>query len=97
MSIPLVAQEATANAVARRTPRDDAHTEVWANQDGQTPWGSFHLATVMFQRARQLRNGSRPRVQPNGHKALRIALLEVTAGSIPWLVQGETDEIPPQS
>ena len=61
-------------------------TEVVANQDGQTPWGSFHLATVMFQRARQLRAGSRPRVEPEGHKPLRIALLEITSGAIPWEV-----------
>jgi len=60
---------------------------VLASSDGQQPWGSFHLATVMFRRALQLRSGARPRVETNGHKVCHIAFLEVTAGTIPWEVQ----------
>lgn len=46
----------------------------------------FHMAALTFQRARQLQNGARPRVETGGHKALRVALLEVTAGLISWSV-----------
>ena len=77
-------------AAPRRGAEDQSTTEVFANSDGQAPWGGFHLATVMFHRARQLRNGSRPRVEPEGHKPLRIALLEVRAGAIPWEVHEES-------
>jgi DNA-directed RNA polymerase subunit K/omega len=38
----------------------------------------------MFQRARQLRNGSRPRINADGHKEPRIAFLEITSGAVPW-------------
>ena len=75
-------------AIARPgSPEDQSGTEVLANHDGQEPWGNFHLATVMFHRARQLRAGSRPRVIADGHKALRIAFLEVITGAVPWEVQ----------
>jgi len=59
---------------------------VLASSDGQKPWGSFHLATVMFRRALQLRSGARPRVATSGHKFVQVAFLEVTAGEIPWEV-----------
>jgi hypothetical protein len=65
---------------------DGSRTEVLASSDGQQPWGQFHLATVMFLRAIQLRAGARPRVLTNGHKFVQVALLEVTAGAIPWEV-----------
>jgi hypothetical protein len=71
---------------ASRPTSDESRTEVLANDGGQTPWGCLHLATVMFRRARQLKDGSRPRVEANGHKPLRIAFLEVQAGLIPWQV-----------
>jgi DNA-directed RNA polymerase subunit K/omega len=40
--------------------------------------------TLALQRAKQLQNGARPRVDPGSHKLLRVALLEVTAGMISW-------------
>jgi DNA-directed RNA polymerase subunit K/omega len=52
--------------------------------EGQGPHGSLYLATVMFLRVAQLRAGARPRVDSAGHKLLRVALLEVTTGAIPW-------------
>ena len=67
---------------------DGSRSEVLATSDGQRPWGSFHLATVMFRRAVQLRGGAKPRVEVNGHKFLQLARLEVTAGTIPWEVTG---------
>ncbi len=63
---------------------DGSRSEVLATSNGHRQWGNFHLATVMFQRAIQLRGGARPRVDPSGHKALQVAFLEVTAGMIPW-------------
>ena len=65
-----------------------AVTEVLASSEGQRPWGHFHLATVMFLRAIQLKAGARPRVEADGHKPLRVAFLEVTAGAIPWIHPG---------
>jgi hypothetical protein len=64
-------------------PDDDSRTEVLADE-GRRAWGSFHLATLTFHRARQLRAGSRPRVDAQGHTLLRVAFLEVTAGTVPW-------------
>jgi DNA-directed RNA polymerase subunit K/omega len=49
--------------------------------------GRFHVAVVAFQRARQLQNSARPRVEADGHKIHRIALMEVMAGTIPWSVE----------
>jgi len=69
-----------------RSSEEASRSEVLASCEGQMPWGSLHLATVMFRRALQLRNGARPRVDAHGHKVLRIAFLEVTTGAIPWEV-----------
>jgi DNA-directed RNA polymerase subunit K/omega len=68
---------------------DGSDSEVLVNSDGQRPWGNFHLATVVFRRALQLRAGARPRVDPGSHKLGHVAFLEVTAGAIPWEVGTE--------
>ncbi len=92
MFTPVPRPEATAAGVPPGgVSGDQARTEVLANDEGQAPWGGFHLATVVFHRVRQLRNGSRPRVEPEGHKDLRIALLEARAGAIPWKVHDRSD------
>jgi DNA-directed RNA polymerase omega subunit len=44
----------------------------------------FHLVIVASLRAKQLMAGARPRVEPDGHRPARIALLEVTAGLVSW-------------
>lgn len=44
----------------------------------------FLLVVVARQRARQLQNGARPRVDGEGHKFLWIALREVLAGMVSW-------------
>jgi hypothetical protein len=67
-----------------RLKGDGSDSEVLATAEGQKPWGSFHLATVVFRRALQLRSGARPRVDARGHKTSYVAFLEVTAGTIPW-------------
>ena len=51
----------------------------------------LHTATCTFQRARQLKDGARPRVEPRGHTILRVALMEVTAGMVSWSI----DPAPP--
>lgn len=48
------------------------------------PLSRFHIAALAFQRARQLQNGARPRVEAAGHKVPRVALLEVMADTISW-------------
>lgn len=50
------------------------------------PLGGFHMATLAFQRARQLQNGARPRVDAAGHRPTRLALLEVMADTVSWTV-----------
>jgi hypothetical protein len=62
---------------------DGSDSEVLANE-GPVPWGNFHLATILFRRVLQLRAGARPRVDPGRHKLGHVALLEVTAGTVPW-------------
>ena len=48
------------------------------------PLCGFHLVSVVFQRAKQLQNGARPRVEAGDHKATRVALLEVLADTVSW-------------
>jgi hypothetical protein len=49
---------------------------------GHSAGDRFYVATLMFQRARQIRDGARPRVDSRGHSAVRVALLEVLAGAV---------------
>jgi DNA-directed RNA polymerase subunit K/omega len=45
----------------------------------------FHVASVAFQRARQLHNGARPRVDDSArHKPTFLAVLEVWAQTVSW-------------
>jgi len=54
---------------------------------GAAPLGRFHAAVVAFQRARQLQNNARPRIESDGHKFHRLALMEVMAGTVSWSVE----------
>ena len=47
---------------------------------------SFQCVILTGQRARQLAAGARPRVDPMGHKHLRVAFREVIAGMVSWSV-----------
>jgi DNA-directed RNA polymerase subunit K/omega len=47
---------------------------------------------LSFQRARQLQNGARPRVDSTSHKPARIAMLEVQAGLISWSAEPEPEQ-----
>jgi hypothetical protein len=63
---------------------DGSDSEVLVGGEPQRLWGNFHLTTLVFRRALQLRSGARPRIDPAGHKLGHVAFLEVTAGAIPW-------------
>jgi DNA-directed RNA polymerase subunit omega len=51
----------------------------------------FRFITVAAQRAKQLQNGAKPRVEVRSRKSTRVAIDEVVAGAVSWEVK---DEIP---
>jgi DNA-directed RNA polymerase subunit K/omega len=54
--------------------------------------GNFHVASLVFQRARQLKNGARPRVDDAaGHVPTRVALMEVRAETVSWTVEDKVE------
>jgi len=79
-------------------PSSDATPAGRAGSPGGTSeelQNKFSLVVLTSQRARQLQNGARPRVDPNGHKFPWVARHEVMAGMISWDVlpkpaQGQT-------
>jgi DNA-directed RNA polymerase subunit K/omega len=52
----------------------------------------FHIVTLCFQRARQLKAGARPRVEPGRHSLPRLAQLEVLADTVSWTVAEKPPE-----
>ena len=54
----------------------------------------FHVACLAFQRARQLKNGGRPRLETGSHKYLWVAMNEVRAGMVAWDVEGKLGQGP---
>lgn len=48
------------------------------------PDNKLLVSALAFLRAKQLYSGARPRVEPDGHKATHIAVLEVLANAISW-------------
>lgn len=59
---------------------------VSGNGGGDEMQNKFLLVVVARQRARQLQNGARPRVETEGHKFLWVAMQEVMAGTVSWAV-----------
>ena len=55
----------------------------------------FRFITVAAQRAKQLQNGAKPRVEVRSHKPTRVAIEEVLAGSVSWDVHDESKPAPP--
>ncbi len=49
----------------------------------------FRFITVAAQRAKQLQNGAKPRVEARSRKATRLAMQEVLANAISWEVRDE--------
>jgi len=47
----------------------------------------FRFITVAAQRAKQLQNGAKPRVDTRSRKSTRIAMQEVLAGAVSWEVR----------
>lgn len=52
----------------------------------------FRFITVAAQRAKQLQNGAKPRVDARSRKPTRIAMEEVLAEAVSWDME---DEVPP--
>jgi DNA-directed RNA polymerase omega subunit len=52
----------------------------------------FRFITVASQRAKQLQNGAKPRVETRSRKSTRVAIEEALANAISWEVK---DEKPP--
>lgn len=49
----------------------------------------FRFITVSAQRAKQIQNGAKPRVEARSRKATRVAMEEVLAGAISWELREE--------
>lgn len=47
----------------------------------------FRFITVAAQRAKQLQNGAKPRVETRSRKSTRIAMQEVLANAVSWEVR----------
>ena len=49
----------------------------------------FRFITVAAQRAKQLQNGAKPRVETRSRKPTRIAMQEVLAGAVSWEIKDD--------
>ena len=49
----------------------------------------FQFITVAAQRAKQLQNGAKPRVESRTRKPTRVAMQEVLAGAVSWEMKEE--------
>jgi len=47
----------------------------------------FHVVSVACRRVIQIRAGSRPRLDPGGHKPCVVAVAEVVAGAVPYFME----------
>jgi DNA-directed RNA polymerase subunit omega len=55
----------------------------------------FRFITVAAQRAKQLQNGAKPRVETRLHKPTRVAMEEVLAKLVSWEMQDEASAARP--
>ena len=53
----------------------------------------FQFITVASQRAKQLQNGAKPRVEMRSRKPTRVAMQEVLAGAVSWEMRDTIPEI----
>ena len=51
----------------------------------------FRFITVASQRAKQLQNGAKPRVEAKSRKPTRIAMQEVLAEAVSWEIRDEKE------
>ena len=56
----------------------------------------FRFITVSAQRAKQIQNGAKPRVEPGSHKSTRIAMEEVLAGAVSWELRDDLKPAVPE-
>ena len=54
----------------------------------------FRFITVASQRAKQLQNGSKPRVATHSRKSTRVAIEEALAGAISWELRDDLKVVP---
>jgi DNA-directed RNA polymerase subunit omega len=58
----------------------------------------FRFITVAAQRAKQIQNGAKPRVEVRSRKSTRVAMQEVLAGAVSWEVKDEAAKaVPPEA
>jgi DNA-directed RNA polymerase subunit omega len=55
----------------------------------------FRFITVAAQRAKQLQNGAKPRVELKSRKPTRVAMQEVLANAVSWEVRSGEEPPPP--
>jgi DNA-directed RNA polymerase subunit omega len=55
----------------------------------------FRFITVAAQRAKQLQNGAKPRVELKSRKPTRVAMQEVLANAVSWEVREGIEPAPP--
>ena len=55
----------------------------------------FRFITVAAQRAKQLQNGAKPRVEMKSRKPTRVAMQEVLANAVSWEVKSVDAPPPP--
>jgi DNA-directed RNA polymerase subunit omega len=55
----------------------------------------FRFITVAAQRAKQLQNGAKPRVELKSRKPTRVAMQEVLANAVSWEVRAADEPVPP--
>ena len=55
----------------------------------------FRFITVAAQRAKQLQNGAKPRVELKSRKPTRVAMQEVLANAVSWEVRSAETPAPP--
>jgi DNA-directed RNA polymerase subunit omega len=55
----------------------------------------FQFITVAAQRAKQLQNGAKPRVEARSRKPTRVAMQEVLAEAVSWEMREEGPVAPP--
>jgi DNA-directed RNA polymerase subunit omega len=56
----------------------------------------FRFITVAAQRAKQVQNGAKPRVEAKSRKPTRVAIEEVLANSISWEMREDGKTPPPE-
>lgn len=54
----------------------------------------FRFITVASQRAKQIQNGAKPRVDSKTRKPTRVAIEEVMANAISWEMREEVKPVP---